>query len=203
MVKGKLSFGARILRMGGMQKVFKTLFNVSEKEILLKASRCYLSTTAGPIAGFFFISTRKIAFCSERSLKVSCPNGETAKVHYKVRLKVLLVCQLQNYWKWPWLHLRSDLVSHSAGIDPTLENTDSKPKWECWGPIAEIHSDNYGRQVWLLVHGILELSEDLEASSASNCPEAMIWYAITFSSFPLSLHMWMQRIPTVQYVDRL
>lgn len=83
-VKGKLSLGARILQMGGMEKVFKTLFHVSDKERLLKASQCYLSTTAGPIAGLLFISTRNIAFCSERSLKASCPNGETVRVHYKV-----------------------------------------------------------------------------------------------------------------------
>ncbi|KAK4754527.1 hypothetical protein SAY87_002631 [Trapa incisa] len=75
-VKDKLSFGARILRTGGTEKVFR--------KRLIKASQCYLSTTAGPIAGILFISTRNIAFCSKRSLKVSCPIGETAKVHYKI-----------------------------------------------------------------------------------------------------------------------
>ncbi|KAK4754526.1 hypothetical protein SAY87_002630 [Trapa incisa] len=83
-VKDKLSFGARILRTGGREKVFKSIFNVSEKERLIKASQCYLSTTAGPIAGILFISTRNIAFCSKRSLKVSGPRGETTKVHYKI-----------------------------------------------------------------------------------------------------------------------
>ncbi|KAK4754528.1 hypothetical protein SAY87_002632 [Trapa incisa] len=98
-VKAKLSFGVRILKMGGMEKVFKTLFNVSKEERLLKASQCCLSTTAGPIAGILFISTRNVAFCSERSLKVSCPSGESAKVHYKVLIplsKIERANQSQN-----------------------------------------------------------------------------------------------------------
>lgn len=83
-VKGKLSLGARILQVGGVEKIFKQLFSVGEDEKLLKASQCYLSTTAGPIAGLLFISTEKIAFCSEKSIKFSSPRGELIKVHYKV-----------------------------------------------------------------------------------------------------------------------
>jgi len=83
-VKGKLSMGARILQVGGVEKVFMQLFSVGEGEKLLKASQCYLSTTSGPIAGLLFISTEKVAFCSDRSIKVSSPNGEDIRVHYKV-----------------------------------------------------------------------------------------------------------------------
>ena len=83
-VKGKLSLGARILRVGGVEKVFKRLFSVREGEKLLKASQCYLSTTAGPISGLLFISTEKIAFCSERSIKISSSDGEMKRIHYKV-----------------------------------------------------------------------------------------------------------------------
>ncbi|WOH15699.1 hypothetical protein DCAR_0935242 [Daucus carota subsp. sativus] len=72
-VKGKLRLGAKILRVGGVRKVFKQNFSVRSGEKLLKASQCYLSTTAGPIAGLLFISTDRIAFCSERSIKVSVP----------------------------------------------------------------------------------------------------------------------------------
>lgn len=83
-VKGKLSLGAKIIQVGGLEKVFKNVFSVRAGEKLLKASQCYLSTTAGPIAGLLFISTDKIAFCSERSIKLSSPNGELIRVHYKV-----------------------------------------------------------------------------------------------------------------------
>ncbi|KAL0409111.1 UNVERIFIED_CONTAM: putative GEM-like protein 8 [Sesamum radiatum] len=40
-VKGKLSLGARILQVGGVEKVFKQKFNVADDEKLLKASQCY------------------------------------------------------------------------------------------------------------------------------------------------------------------
>ncbi|KAK6122489.1 hypothetical protein DH2020_043775 [Rehmannia glutinosa] len=86
-VKGKLSLGARILQVGGVEKVFKQKFSINrEDEKLLKASQCYLSTTAGPIAGLLFISNDRVAFCSERSIKVSSPTGKLLKVHYKVMI---------------------------------------------------------------------------------------------------------------------
>ncbi|XP_042501176.1 GEM-like protein 4 isoform X2 [Macadamia integrifolia] len=83
-VKGKLSLGARILQGGGMEKVFKQIFSTTEGEKLLKASQCYLSTTAGPIAGLLFISTEKVAFCSERSLTLTSPSGQLIRTRYKV-----------------------------------------------------------------------------------------------------------------------
>ena len=83
-VKGKLSLGARILQLGGVKRVFKQIFGVSEGEILLKASQCYLSTTSGPIAGLLFVSTQRVSFCSDRSIKFSSPSGEFIRFHYKV-----------------------------------------------------------------------------------------------------------------------
>ncbi|XVF44586.1 hypothetical protein PTKIN_Ptkin02bG0136500 [Pterospermum kingtungense] len=87
-VKGKLSLGARILQVGGVEKIFKQLFSVREGEKLLKACQCHLSTTAGPIAGLLFISSEKVAFCSDRSIKIPCPNGELLRVHYKVLIPI-------------------------------------------------------------------------------------------------------------------
>ncbi|GFQ08774.1 gem-like protein 6 [Phtheirospermum japonicum] len=85
-VKGKLSLGTRILQIGGVEKVFRHKFNIKDDEKLLKASQCYLSTTTGPIAGLLFISNNRIAFCSERSIKVTSPSGKLLKVHYKVMI---------------------------------------------------------------------------------------------------------------------
>ncbi|KAL2541188.1 GEM-like protein 4 [Abeliophyllum distichum] len=85
-LKGKLRLGARILQVGGVEKVFKQNFNVVIGEKLLKASQCYLSTTSGPIAGLLFISTAKVAFCSERPIKLSSPSGKLLKIHYKVMI---------------------------------------------------------------------------------------------------------------------
>ncbi|KAL7110975.1 hypothetical protein ACP275_05G059800 [Erythranthe tilingii] len=86
-VKGKLSLGARILQVGGVEKVFKQKFDIQDDhEKLLKASQCYLSTTAGPIAGLLFVSNERVAFCSERSIKLSSQTGKILKVHYKVMI---------------------------------------------------------------------------------------------------------------------
>ncbi|XP_022938454.1 putative GEM-like protein 8 isoform X2 [Cucurbita pepo subsp. pepo] len=83
-VKGKLNLGAKILQVGGLRKVYKQLFSVREGEKLLKACQCHLSTTTGPLAGLLFISTHKLAFCSDKSLKLSSPTGELLRFHYKV-----------------------------------------------------------------------------------------------------------------------
>ncbi|XP_058772057.1 GEM-like protein 4 [Vicia villosa] len=101
-VKGKIRLGAKILRVGGIEKVFTQLFSVKDGEKLLKASQCYLSTTSGPIAGLLFISTYKVAFCSERSIKISSPKGEFSRVYYKVSIpheKIEHVNQSQNVKK--------------------------------------------------------------------------------------------------------
>ncbi|KAL5543059.1 hypothetical protein UlMin_010769 [Ulmus minor] len=87
-VKGKLSLVAKILQFGGVEKIFQKLFSVTEGEKLLKASQCYLSTTAGPLVGLLFISNHKIAFCSQKSIKFSSPNGELIRVRYKVVIPV-------------------------------------------------------------------------------------------------------------------
>lgn len=85
-VKGKLSLGAKIIQEGGRRNIFKHVFGMQEEEKLLKASQCYLYTTAGPIAGIFFVSTVKVAFCSERHTSFSSANGELVKAPYKVSL---------------------------------------------------------------------------------------------------------------------
>ncbi|CAH2044174.1 unnamed protein product [Thlaspi arvense] len=72
--------------MGGLEKIYKRLFRVYDEEKLFKAYQCYLSTTAGPIAGLLFISSKKIAFCSERSIKVASSKGDLIRVHYKVSI---------------------------------------------------------------------------------------------------------------------
>lgn len=86
MVKGKLRLGARILQVGGIEKVLKQNFEIIDGEKLVSASQCYLSTTAGPIAGLLFVSSERVAFCSERSIKLSSPNEKSLKLRYKVYL---------------------------------------------------------------------------------------------------------------------
>ncbi|OEL30573.1 putative GEM-like protein 8 [Dichanthelium oligosanthes] len=85
-VKGKLTLGAKIIQAGGVEKVFRQWFSVDKNEKLLRASQCYLFTTAGPIAGMLFVSTARVAFRSDRSLAVPTPRGDKARVPYKVTI---------------------------------------------------------------------------------------------------------------------
>ncbi|XP_028767034.1 GEM-like protein 4 [Neltuma alba] len=101
-VKRKLRMGARILQVGGVEKIFMQKFNFKEGEKLLKASQCYLSTTSGPVAGLLFVSTEKVAFCSDRSIKITSPEGQVIGVHYKVLIplsKIKSVNQSKNVKK--------------------------------------------------------------------------------------------------------
>ncbi|XP_058754887.1 GEM-like protein 6 [Vicia villosa] len=101
-IKRKLSLGARILQVGGVEKVFMKYFSVIEGETLLKVCHCYLSTTSGPLAGLLFISTEKVAFCSERSIKVFNQKGQMCRIHYKVSIpvkKIKSVRQSENVEK--------------------------------------------------------------------------------------------------------
>ncbi|KAJ7975373.1 GEM-like protein 4 [Quillaja saponaria] len=99
-VKSKLSLGAKIIQEGGRENVFKQIFGMNEGEEMLKASQCYLYTTDGPIAGLLFISTEKVAFCSERSMTFSSPTGDqSVKTPYKVLIpigKIKAVQESQN-----------------------------------------------------------------------------------------------------------
>ncbi|CAK8579405.1 unnamed protein product [Lathyrus sativus] len=88
-LKGKLSLGAKIIQEGGRRNIFKNIFGMQEGEKVLKASQCYLYTTAGPIAGVLYISTEKVAFCSERPITFSsATSGESRKVPYKVLIPI-------------------------------------------------------------------------------------------------------------------
>ncbi|XP_062160074.1 GEM-like protein 4 [Alnus glutinosa] len=87
-VKGKISLGARVIREGGRGNIFRQVFGMGEGEQMLKASQCYLSTTAGPIAGLLFVSTEKVAFCSERSITIPSPDGHLISIPYKVLIPI-------------------------------------------------------------------------------------------------------------------
>ncbi|KAK4280569.1 hypothetical protein QN277_012182 [Acacia crassicarpa] len=87
-LKGKLSLGSKIIQEGGRRKIFKRIFGMEDDEQLLKASQCYLYTTSGPIAGVLFISTQKIAFCSERPLNFTSSPGDSVRALYKVLIPI-------------------------------------------------------------------------------------------------------------------
>ncbi|KAI3502049.1 hypothetical protein L1887_30080 [Cichorium endivia] len=85
-MKQKLSHGAKMIQLGSPGKIFKKTFGIREEEKLLQASPCYLYTTAGAIAGILFVSTERVAFCSDRSIKTYSSTGKLLKFQYKVSI---------------------------------------------------------------------------------------------------------------------
>lgn len=85
---GKLSLGAKLVAEGGVENLFKLSFSVGPSEKLVKTSACYLSTTTGPVVGLLFISTEKLAFCSDRPLSFTDSNGVIAWSYYRVVIPI-------------------------------------------------------------------------------------------------------------------
>ncbi|GJZ68250.1 GEM-like protein 7 [Tanacetum coccineum] len=85
-VRHKLSYGSKLLPLGREEKVFRRSFRTRDGEKLLHAFRCNIYTTAGAITGILFISTEKVAFCSEKSIKTYSTTLEVLKFQYKVSI---------------------------------------------------------------------------------------------------------------------
>ncbi|KAI3502047.1 hypothetical protein L1887_30078 [Cichorium endivia] len=85
-MKQKLSHGAKMIKLGNQGKIFRKTFGIREGEKVLLASQCYLYTTAGAIAGILFVSTERVAFCSDRSIKTYSTTGQLLKFQYKVSI---------------------------------------------------------------------------------------------------------------------
>ncbi|KAJ7975374.1 GEM-like protein 4 [Quillaja saponaria] len=78
-----LNFGAAFIVIGGRDNIFKNTFGLKDGEELLNASHCYKYTTAAPIPGALFISTEKVAFCSEDF------DDKYMRKNHKVRVRIL------------------------------------------------------------------------------------------------------------------
>lgn len=85
---GRLSQGTKLLTEGGFDKIFRQTFETLPDEQLRKSYACYLSTSSGPVAGTLYISTKKVAFCSDRPLSYQPSPGQTAWSYYKVVVPV-------------------------------------------------------------------------------------------------------------------
>ncbi|KAK2659867.1 hypothetical protein Ddye_006400 [Dipteronia dyeriana] len=80
---GRIAQGTKVLAEGGYEKIFRQNFETVPEEQLHKTYACYLSTSAGPVMGVLYLSTAKLAFCSDNPL--SYKNGEqTQYSYYKV-----------------------------------------------------------------------------------------------------------------------
>ncbi|KAL3845766.1 hypothetical protein ACJIZ3_003169 [Penstemon smallii] len=80
---GRIAQSTKVLAEGGYEKVFQQTFETVPEEKLLKTYSCYLSTSAGPVVGVLYLSTAKIAFCSDNPLSYKV-SEEVCWSYYKV-----------------------------------------------------------------------------------------------------------------------
>ncbi|KAE8056980.1 hypothetical protein FH972_013706 [Carpinus fangiana] len=80
---GRIAQGTKVLTEGGYEKVFRQNFETVPEEKLLKSFACYLSTSAGPVMGTMYLSTVKLAFCSDTPLSYEA-GGQKEWSYYKV-----------------------------------------------------------------------------------------------------------------------
>lgn len=80
---GRIAQSAKVIAEGGYEKIFQKNFETTPEEQLQKTFACYLSTSAGPVMGVIYLSTAKLAFCSDDPLSYKT-GDQTAWSYYKV-----------------------------------------------------------------------------------------------------------------------
>ncbi|CAH9089967.1 unnamed protein product [Cuscuta europaea] len=80
---GRLAQGTKVLAEGGYEKIFRQTFETVPEEQLQDSFACYLSTSAGPVMGILYVSTAKLAFCSDNPLSYKA-SDKTEWSYYKI-----------------------------------------------------------------------------------------------------------------------
>ncbi|KAA8530787.1 hypothetical protein F0562_005589 [Nyssa sinensis] len=80
---GRIAQGTKVLVEGGYEKIFRQTFETVPEEQLLNSYACYLSTSAGPVMGVLYVSTAKVAYCSDNPLSYKA-GDKTEWSYYKV-----------------------------------------------------------------------------------------------------------------------
>ncbi|XP_024027938.1 GLABRA2 expression modulator [Morus notabilis] len=80
---GRIAQGTKVLAEGGHEKIFRKTFETVPEEQLQNSFACYLSTSAGPVMGILYVSTAKLAYCSDDPLSYKA-GDQTEWSYYKV-----------------------------------------------------------------------------------------------------------------------
>ncbi|KAB1998398.1 hypothetical protein ES319_D12G086100v1 [Gossypium barbadense] len=80
---GIIAQGTKVLAEGGYEKIFRQTFETVPEEQLENSFACYLSTSAGPVMGVLYVSTAKLAYCSDSRLAYKT-GSHTEWNYYKV-----------------------------------------------------------------------------------------------------------------------
>lgn len=96
---GKVTLTAKAISEGGFESLFKQTFETLPNEKLKKTFACYLFASTGPVAGTLYLSTARLAFCSDRPLSFIAPSGQEAWSYYKVSSLNLAYYEITNCHK--------------------------------------------------------------------------------------------------------
>ncbi|GMH14660.1 hypothetical protein Nepgr_016501 [Nepenthes gracilis] len=77
---GRVVHSTKVVAEGGYEKIFFQTFDTVPEESLQNSYACYLTTSAGPVMGTLYISTAKLAFCSDNPLLYK--NGDQTEWSY-------------------------------------------------------------------------------------------------------------------------
>ncbi|CAH2076094.1 unnamed protein product, partial [Thlaspi arvense] len=80
---GRIAQSTKVIAEGGYEKIFRQTFETATEEQLQDSYACYLSTSAGPVMGVLYISTSKLAYCSDNPLSYKA-SGQTEWSYYKL-----------------------------------------------------------------------------------------------------------------------
>ncbi|KAM1292021.1 hypothetical protein ACFX13_019374 [Malus domestica] len=80
---GRIAQGTKVLAEGGYEKIFRSTFETTPEEQLQNSFACYLSTSAGPVMGVLYVSTAKLAYCSDNPISYKA-ESQTEWSYYKV-----------------------------------------------------------------------------------------------------------------------
>ncbi|KAL9257012.1 GEM-like protein [Drosera capensis] len=83
---GQVKLAAKAVSKGGFRSIFKQNLATEPNEKLRKTFSCYLSATAGPVAGTLYLSTVRIGFHSDSPLSIADPSGQEAWCNYQVMI---------------------------------------------------------------------------------------------------------------------
>ncbi|XP_022967650.1 GEM-like protein 2 [Cucurbita maxima] len=86
--KARFVQGTKVIAEGGSQRLFQHTFGVIPGEKYLHSYACYLADPSGPVNGMLYISTKRVAFCSESPLCYSSSPGQPQWVYYKVVIEL-------------------------------------------------------------------------------------------------------------------
>lgn len=92
---GRIAQGTKVLAEGGHDRIFRQAFSAPPDEQLRKSYACYLSTSAGPVMGVMYLSTARVAFCSDTPLSYEAGGGDNTEwSYYKVHSSFYSGCDI-------------------------------------------------------------------------------------------------------------